>query len=136
MKEKFYSVSFPLYIQRNLVQVFFSLPTSLFSIRTFLAKVLLTFTKKINYHFYHKCAIQHWLANFWRWATLNGLIAFNNYQVMCEMWNVKNVFKTECKAGLTLNDLYDTTCMIQLVWLCKIANSYKLNVQIFVWYNF
>ena len=26
--------------------------------------------------------------------------------------------------------------MIQLVWLCKIANSYKLDVQIFVWYNF
>ena len=40
------------------------------------------------------------------------------------------------KAALTLNDLYDTTCMIQLVWLCKIANSYELDVQIFVWYNF
>ena len=40
------------------------------------------------------------------------------------------------KAGLTLNYLYDTTCMIQLVWLCKIANSYKFDVQIFVWYNF
>ena len=38
------------------------------------------------------------------------------------------------KAGLTLNGLYDTTCMIQLVWLCKIANSYKLDVQILVWY--
>ena len=38
--------------------------------------------------------------------------------------------------ALALNDLYDTTCMIQLVWLCKIANSYKLDVQIFVWYSF
>ena len=36
-------------------------------------------------------------------------------------------------AAPTLNDLYDTTCMIQLVWLCKITNSYKLDVQIFVW---
>ena len=26
------------------------------------------------------------------------------------------------KAGLTLHDLHDTTCMIQLVSLCKIAN--------------
>ena len=25
--------------------------------------------------------------------------------------------------------------MVQLVWLCKIANSYKLDAQIFVWYN-
>ena len=39
-------------------------------------------------------------------------------------------------AALTLNDLYDTTCMIQLVWLCKITNSYKLDAQILVWYNF
>ena len=43
---------------------------------------------------------------------------------------------SESKAGLTLNDLYDTTSMIQLVWLCKSmmvkANSYKLDVQIFV----
>ena len=30
-----------------------------------------------------------------------------------------------CKADLTLNDLYDTTCMIQLVWLCKMENLYK-----------
>ena len=28
------------------------------------------------------------------------------------------------KVGLTLNDLYDTNCMIRLVGLCKIANSY------------
>ena len=29
-------------------------------------------------------------------------------------------FKTlKSKASLTLNDLYDITCMIQLVWLCK-----------------
>ena len=27
------------------------------------------------------------------------------------------------------------SCMIQLVWLCKIPNSYKLYVKIFVWYN-
>ena len=40
------------------------------------------------------------------------------------------------KAGLILNDWYDTTCMIQLVSLCKIANPYKTDVQIFVWYNF
>ena len=40
------------------------------------------------------------------------------------------------KAGLTLNNLYDTTCMIQLVWMCQIASSYKPDVQIFVWYNF
>ena len=26
--------------------------------------------------------------------------------------------------------------MIQLVWLCKVASLYKLDVQIFVWYNF
>ena len=42
----------------------------------------------------------------------------------------------ESKASHTLNNLHETTCMIQLVWLCKIANSYKLDVQIFVWYNF
>ena len=36
------------------------------------------------------------------------------------------------KATFLLNDLYDATCMIQLVWLRKIANSYKLAVQIFV----
>ena len=30
----------------------------------------------------------------------------------------------------------DTACMIQLLWLCKIANSSKLDVQIVVWYNF
>ena len=36
------------------------------------------------------------------------------------------------KAGLILNDWYDTTCMIQLVSLCKIANPYKTDVQIFV----
>ena len=39
------------------------------------------------------------------------------------------------KAAYTLNGLHDTTCMIQLVWLCKIANSYKLDAQIFVRYN-
>ena len=38
--------------------------------------------------------------------------------------------------ALTLNDLYDTTCIIQLVWLCKIVNSYKFDAQIFVLYNF
>ena len=43
---------------------------------------------------------------------------------------------TFTKAALTLNDLYDTTCMIQLVWMYKIANLYKLDVQILVWYNF
>ena len=32
-------------------------------------------------------------------------------------------------AGLTLNDLYDTTCMIQLVKLYKIVNSYKFDVE-------
>ena len=26
--------------------------------------------------------------------------------------------------------------LIQLIWLCKKANSYKLDVQVFVWYNF
>ena len=40
------------------------------------------------------------------------------------------------KDGLALKDLYDTTCMILLIWLCKIANSYKRDVQIFVWCNF
>ena len=35
------------------------------------------------------------------------------------------------KAGLTLNDFYDTTFMIQyIVWLFKIANSRILDVQI------
>ena len=29
-----------------------------------------------------------------------------------------------------------TTCIIQLVWLCKIVNSYKFDAQIFVLYNF
>ena len=38
----------------------------------------------------------------------------------------------------SVNDLYDTdaTCMIQLVSLRKIADSYKFAVQIFAWYNF
>ena len=49
---------------------------------------------------------------------------------------ISSRFRSISKAALTLNDLYDTTCMIQLVWLCKIANSYKVDVQIFVWYNF
>ena len=39
------------------------------------------------------------------------------------------------KAAYTLNGLYDTTCMIQLVWLSKIANSNKLVAQTFVRYN-
>ena len=50
--------------------------------------------------------------------------------------NSTDSFEFQTKAALTLNDLYDTTCMIQLVWLCKIVNSYKLDVQIFAWYNF
>ena len=49
---------------------------------------------------------------------------------------ISSRFRSISKAALTLNDLYDTTCMIQLVWLCKIANSYKVDVQIFVRYNF
>ena len=32
--------------------------------------------------------------------------------------------------------MYDATSMIQLVWLCQIANSYKLYVQILAWYDF
>ena len=45
-------------------------------------------------------------------------------------WNLLRIPCRKSKAGLTLNDLYDTTCMIHLVWLCKIASSYKLDVQI------
>ena len=37
------------------------------------------------------------------------------------------------KIGLTLKDLHNTTCMIQLVWLYKIVSLYKFDVQIFVW---
>ena len=58
-------------------------------------------------------------------------------------WNKKNNTFTwlsslynPFKAALKLNNLYDTTCTIQLVWLCKIVNSYKFDVQIFVCYNF
>ena len=40
------------------------------------------------------------------------------------------------KAALTLNDLYDSTCMIRLVWLWNMANSYKLDIKIIVWNNF
>ena len=51
----------------------------------------------------------------------------------------KNLFaKTDAwkEFNIQLLKLYDTTSNIQLICLCKIANSYKLDVQIFVWYNF
>ena len=61
-------------------------------------------------------------------------------ELFCRIiYSSKNKIKVELdlpKATLTLNDFYDTTSMIQLLWRCKIVNSYKLDVQIFVWYNF
>ena len=78
-------------------------------------KVILTSTERVVYHFYHKCATQHWLANFWRWATLIGSFEFNITQLVktllaafdynqlylkwygkCEMWKC-SVCSKQCK---------------------------------------
>ena len=45
-------------------------------------------------------------------------IMFKRKKITEKPW--KNILH---KAALTLNDLYDTTCMIQLVKLYKIVNS-------------
>ena len=49
---------------------------------------------------------------------------------------LNKIHRNKSKAGLTGNGFYDATCMIQLVWPCKIANPYKLDAQILVWHNF
>ena len=67
-------------------------------------------------------------ANDWKWlnrdSTLKQQLNITGLKIFSQL------FKP------VLNDLYDTACMIQLVWLYKIANSYKLDVQILVWLNF
>ena len=66
---------------------------------------------------------------------LSQIIFFPFFQSF--VWFKRLIYNTrKIKAGLILNNLYGVTCMIQLVWLCKIANSCKLDVEIFVWYNF
>ena len=49
-------------------------------------------------------------------------------------WGIWN-FSPEHFASLETGTFMGTF-MIQLVWLCKMANSNKPDVQIFVWYNF
>ena len=63
-----------------------------------------------------------WINDFFRsWIFFENFLAAANLQLF-----LKTFMST--KAGPRLNDLYDTTCMIQLVWLCKITNSYKFDV--------
>ena len=50
---------------------------------------------------------------------LTAIFYFGQVFVLCRLINKKHVWMVSTEAGLTLNDLYDTTCMIQLVWNVK-----------------
>ena len=65
---------------------------------------------------------------------LGAIVIYSKYVRVFPLTDKKCITMT--KAALTLDDLYDTTCTIQLVWQGKIANSYKRDIQIFVWYIF
>ena len=75
----------------------------------------------------------------WGWENVDKLWTINYFErrkIQKVDVIIKLILQQWTEAALTLNNLYDTICMIQLVWLCKIVNSYKLDVKIFVWYNF
>ena len=108
---------FPLQISQ-----FFRLELSTLSQTT---NVFLAFTKRVFYHCYHKCAIQHWLSNFSRWATFIGLFEFDI--------TLFSIIKTLLTA-FNYDQLYLKWYGKSEMWKCLACSKQCNNCEI--WYQF